>query len=132
MRRRFFLFAAFVTAGLAAVSQEQAVPSAESWLTLVDSAKYVESWSAASSMFRTQVPAQKWAEMVGAVRGPLGAKKSRKLKGMQFSRSLPGAPDGNYAVIQFDASFANKAAAVETITMMEDAGEWRSAGYFIR
>ena len=70
--------------------------------------------------------------MVSAVRGPLGEKRSRKLKSVNRMKTLPGAPDGNYAVMQFDASFANKANAVETLTVMEDAGQWRASGYFIK
>ena len=133
-----FAFLSFLTVGLlavltfAAVTPEQAAPSGKSWLALIDNGKYMESWSGASTMFRIQVPAQKWVEMIGAVRGPLGEKRSRKLKNVNHLKTLPGAPDGNYAVMQFDASFANKANAVETLTVMEDAGQWRASGYFIK
>jgi hypothetical protein len=115
-----------------ALSQNEAQPSGEAWLVLVDKGKYGESWSEASAFFRSRVPAQKWTEMVSGVREPLGAKTLRKLKSISFPTSLPGAPDGNYALIQFDASFARKANAVETLTLMEDAGKWRVAGYFIK
>ena len=133
-----FALACLLTTGIlagfvfAAVTEDQAVPAGEAWLALIDSGKYGESWSGASTMFRNQLPAQKWTEMVGAVRGPLGAKKSRTLKNTKFTKALPGAPDGNYVVMQFDARFTNKASAIETLTLMEDAGEWRAAGYFIR
>jgi len=51
----------------------------------------------------------------------------------QPATSLPGAPDGDYVVIQFQTSFANKASAVETITPMRDRdGAYRVSGYFIR
>ena len=59
--------------------------------------------------------------------------KSRKDKATNFTRSLPGAPDGQYAVLQFDTSFENKAQAVETLTaVLEADGVWRVTGYFIR
>ena len=46
---------------------------------------------------------------------------------------LPGAPDGQYVAIQFTTPFENKRVAVETITpMLEDDGDWRVAGYFIK
>lgn len=46
---------------------------------------------------------------------------------------LPGAPDGEYAVIQFETSFANKKSAIETVTPMKDPdGKWRVSGYFIK
>ncbi len=136
MRRRplflLSLFAIFAMLALAAVSQDQAAPSAESWLALMDSGKYGESWSEASTMFRTHVTAQQWTDMASAARTPLGTKTSRKLKTIKFTTALPGAPDGNYAVIQYDSSFSHKATAVETLTLMEDAGKWRTAGYFIK
>ncbi len=47
--------------------------------------------------------------------------------------SLPGAPDGEYVVIQYRSEFENKSNAVETVTPMRDAdGEFRVSGYFIR
>ena len=60
---------------------------------------------------------------------------SRKLKGAQYKTSLPGAPDGEYVVIQYDTSFENKrsASAVETITpTLDKDAQWRVSGYFIR
>jgi len=47
--------------------------------------------------------------------------------------ALPGAPDGQYVLIQFNASFEQKAHAVETVTpMLERDGTWKVSGYFIR
>jgi hypothetical protein len=51
----------------------------------------------------------------------------------EYSEKLPGAPDGKYVVIQFDAVFENKPSAVETVTpMLDPDGVWRVSGYFIR
>jgi len=67
------------------------------------------------------------------VRQPLGRVLSRDLKGKTYATSLPGAPDGQYVVIQFNTSFQKKRAAVETITpMLEADGRWSVAGYFIK
>ena len=128
----FAAVAALTLLALAAAPESQAQAKGEAWLTLLDNAKYGESWSESSSLFRSHVDQQKWSQMVGAVRGPLGAKISRKLKSITFAKTLPGVPDGSYGVMIFDASFANKASATETLTMMDEAGEWRAAGYFIR
>ena len=74
-----------------------------------------------------------WVHAVTAVRAPLGPLKSRTLKSANFTRSLPGAPDGEYVVIQFDSQFEHKASAVETVTPMRDKdGIWRVAGYYIK
>ncbi|MBM4320898.1 MAG: DUF4019 domain-containing protein, partial [Deltaproteobacteria bacterium] len=55
-----------------------------------------------------------------------------KLKSARYQTSLPGAPDGEYVVIQFESSFENKRSAIETITPMLDSGKWRVSGYFIK
>ena len=52
---------------------------------------------------------------------------------MRGATSLPGAPDGEYVVIQFEASFGNKRASVETVTpMLDKDGQWRVSGYYIK
>jgi hypothetical protein len=42
--------------------------------------------------------------------------KSRMLQNATSTTTLPGAPDGEYVVFQFNASFEYKSAAVETVT----------------
>ena len=103
------------------------------WLALVDQGRTAESWSEAASHFRRAVSDAQWAAATDAVRTPLGAVVSRALKSEQRATELPGAPDGEYAVLQFATTFAHKRSAVETVTMMRDTdGRWRAAGYFIR
>ncbi len=47
--------------------------------------------------------------------------------------SLPGAPDGQYVVIQYESSFEHKKSAIETVTPSQGAdGHWRVSGYFIK
>ena len=114
-----------------AIAQAQA--AARSWLGLTDSAKYGQSWDDAASLFRAAVTKGDWEKAVKSVRSPLGALKVRKLKSATFARTLPGAPDGEYVVIQFDSQFENKAAAIETITPMKDKdGAFRVSGYYVK
>ena len=57
----------------------------------------------------------------------------RTLKGAESASELPGAPDGQYVVIQFDTQFERKRTAIETVTPMLDTdGQWRVSGYFVR
>ncbi len=114
-----------------AVAQGQV--AAKSWLVLVDDGKYGQSWDEAASLFKAAVTKAAWEKAVKGVRAPLGALKARKVKSATFARTLPGAPDGEYVVIQFDAQFENKAAAIETVTPMKDKdGTWRVSGYHIK
>jgi hypothetical protein len=112
---------------------EKATKAADSWLTLIDEGQYGESWQQASSIFRGAITKDAWARQVASVRAPLGAVESRKLNFAKYETSLPGAPDGEYVVIQYATSFANKKAAVETVTpMLGKDGKWHVSGYYIR
>jgi hypothetical protein len=106
--------------------------AAASWLALVDEQKYGDSWNAASPYFRSQIAEAAWEQAIKAARGPLGAVTSRALSNDTRAASLPGAPDGDYEVLQYRSQFADKASAIETLTLMHDAGDWKVAGYFIR
>ena len=107
--------------------------SAESWLAVVDKGDYAASYDEAASIFKLAITKEDWLQKVRAARSPLGKMISRKLKLMQYETTLPGAPDGEYVVIQYDTSFENKRSAVETITpTLDKDGQWRVSGYFIR
>jgi Protein of unknown function (DUF4019) len=113
--------------------EELAQQSAGSWLVLVDVDKYGESWEQAATIFKAAITKADWQGKVGAVRAPLGKEVSRKLKSAQFTKTLPGAPDGQYVVIQYDTSFEHKQSAIETVVpMLDKDGQWRVSGYFIR
>lgn len=126
------IVAAASTIGVAAPSQEAAEASAKNWVALVDSQKYDESWVEASSFFRSAVKQQDWVQMVKNVRGGMGSLTTRKPLKTTMTKTLPGAPDGEYAVLQFDTAFKNKAKAVETVTMTLEGGKWKAAGYLIK
>ena len=107
--------------------------AALTWLSLVDDGNYGESWETAAAYFKNAVEREKWKQMLNAVRKPLGSVISRELLSKTYTKSLPGAPDGEYTVIQFKTSFGNKASGIETVTPMRDPdGTWRVSGYFIK
>lgn len=121
----------FARADAGAVAAAQA--AAEAWLAALDAADYGATWDAAAALFRNAVPRSGWEQAARATRGPLGTVQQRQAAGAQFTRTLPGAPDGEYVVIQYRTRFEHKAAAVETVTPMRDPdGQWRVSGYFIR
>jgi hypothetical protein len=102
------------------------------WLAQVDAGEYANSWESAAALLKNQVSAEQWATIASAARKPLGDVKSRELVNVTVTNSLPGAPDGEYVVLQFQTVFANKASANELLTPMLDDGEWRVSGYFVR
>ncbi len=114
-------------------AERAAVESAQSWLSVVDREEYGSSWDEAASYFKEAVSREQWQQTMQAVRKPLGNTASRVLFSKRYHTSLPGAPDGEYVVIQFNTSFENKKSALETVTPMKDEdGKWRVSGYYIK
>jgi hypothetical protein len=115
------------------VKEKQAIEAALTWLALVDQEQYDASWDEAASYFQGAVSQQQWLQSMESFRKPLGQNLSRKVKSKQYHTSLPGAPDGEYVVIQFVSSFSHKKSAIETVTpMLETEGKWRVSGYYIK
>jgi hypothetical protein len=114
-------------------AEKAAVDAAEAWLSIVDGGNYADSWVEAAGLFKGAVQQAQWVQTMETARKPFGKNISRKLKSKSYSTSLPGAPDGEYVVIQFEASFENKKSAIETITpMLDKDGKWRVSGYFMK
>jgi hypothetical protein len=107
--------------------------SAEQWLSLVDADKFAESWKTAATIFQAAVSREQWKRSLATVRKPLGGLISRELKSAKYTKSVPGAPAGEYVILQFDTSFANKKEAVETVTpTLDKDGQWKVSGYHIK
>lgn len=118
-----------------AVSQKvnDAVSAAESWLAIIDSGKYMQSWESAAQFFKDKVPDSQWESTLRQVREPLGEVTSREVTNVQYLTYIPGAPMGEYVVIQFKTVFTRKGEGVETITpMLESDGTWKVSGYYIK
>lgn len=131
----FCLFFLASIGGVAAADKPEvaAQAAAEKWLALVDAGKYGESWQASAESFQKAIPQSTWEQTLSSIRGAIGALVSRKLKSATYSKSLAGAPDGDYVVLQFETEYANKKAAVETVTpMLGKDGVWRVSGYYIK
>lgn len=127
------IFGLCFSQGASQDKESAAVEAAQAWLALVDAEKYYESWERAAEYFKNAVTAQQWEQALTAFRKPLGKVQSRELKSKQFMTELPGAPDGEYVVIQYETSFENKKSAIETITpMLDKDNKWRVSGYFIK
>jgi hypothetical protein len=104
---------------------------AKQCLTLVDDNNYADGYKQMGTLATARVSPDAWTQKISAARTPLGAMSSRNLKDVKMSKTLPGAPDGQYAVVRYDSAFAHKAAAVETVTLVSDKDGWSVVGYFI-
>ena len=106
--------------------------AAHAWVELLDNEHWDASWQASGTMFKTQLASAQWVAMVQSVRKPLGRVSTRTLKSVVQTNTLPGAPAGDYQVLQFQTHFANKPNATETVVLSREKAGWRVNGYFIR
>ena len=114
------------------VDAVEAVKAADTWLAMVDSGHYAESWKQTAPMLQVAESESAWEQGLQAVRTPLGKVVSRIVVDTQYTTTMPGAPDGQYWAILEQASFEHKAQAAETVILMRVGNDWRVAGYHIR
>jgi hypothetical protein len=114
-------------------AEKAATAAARTWLAAIDEGAYAQTWTNAATGFKSAVTSEKWTDSMQRYRKPLGSLISRTVKSAKEMSSLPGAPDGDYVVMQFESSFAEKKSAIETVTfLLEKDGQWRAAGYYIK
>jgi DNA-binding CsgD family transcriptional regulator len=102
----------------------EVVDAARQWLALLDQSKWEETYRATGSAFRKLNTLQVWSSVSEKVRAPLGAAISRTFVSQE---NLPAPPSG-YEVVKFRTSFANKAEALETVSLDREDGKWRVVG----
>lgn len=112
--------------------KEEIVNDAKAWLVLIYDNNYSQSWDNAASLFQRAVTKEQWTQQLSGIVPPLGQVISRDVISSEYHTTLPGAPDGEYIVIQFKTSFENKNESIETVTQMKDGDQWKVSGYFIK
>lgn len=113
---------------------ERAKQISQEWLTLFDAEKYDSTWVEASSYFKSKISKEQWAMQIQQTRMQrpvLDSLRSRSLVAARYTTSLPKAPDGEYVVVQYEATYADEQ-WVETVTLKKDPDAWRVAGYFTK
>ena len=113
-------------------TKAEVVNDAKEWLGLIYDNNYSQSWDNAASLFQKAVTKEQWTQQLSGIVPPLGKVISREVISAEYHTELPGAPDGEYIVIQFKTSFENKNESVETVTQMIDDDQWKVSGYFIK
>lgn len=113
--------------------EQEATALATSWLALLDGEQYEASWDQAAPYLQKQVTKEKWCQSMKSGRKPLGKLISRRRRSATFATTMPGAPDGEYVVVEFVSTFDNRKAAFETVTPMKGAdGAWSVSGYYLK
>lgn len=113
--------------------EQAALEAADAWLRLIDEGKLPESWDQSATIFKAIVTKADWVKQIKSVRELLGKASSRKVQSKVYVTSLPGAPDGQYVVIEYQTTFEKNVLGREIVTPMLDADKkWRVSGYDIK
>ncbi len=98
---------------------------AKQWLMLIDDSNYTAGIAQMGAQTRKEDIAS-----LSRLREPMGAMSNRNLKDIKLEKTHPGMPAGQYAVVRYDSHFANRATAVETVTLaMLGTGSWAVVSY---
>lgn len=101
--------------------------AARRWLELGDAGQWQSGFDAAGQTFREANTVEGWTEASRQVRVPLGAVVSRNVATIRFLN----APPQGFQEVTFHTSFANRTDAVETVTLVDENGEWKVVGVLI-
>ncbi|OXS28477.1 MAG: hypothetical protein BCS36_09965 [Desulfovibrio sp. MES5] len=116
-----------------ASAPDKAMEAASVWLALADKGDVQATWNQAAEAFKTGIELKEWEKKLPKARQPFGDVITRKASSSETTTTLPGVPDGEYAIFRFQTAFAHKKNAVETLLMQKEKdGGWRTIGYFIK
>ncbi len=103
------------------------------WLALVDSGKAGAAWDLASKQLQSAVTRDKFVAAIRDARKPLGNVEGRTAERFARAHELPGAPEGDYVIIEYKARFAKgRELREQLVWAIEDGEIWRVAGYYYR
>jgi Protein of unknown function (DUF4019) len=109
------------------------IEAGQKWLALIDAGKADVAWDVASKQLQSVVKRDKFVAEMREVRKPLGKFASRKPIKFARAHDLPGAPVGDYAIIEYEVNFAGgKRLSEQLVWSLEENDTWRVAGYYYR
>ena len=115
------------------IADEQAAErQALGFVGYLDHGRYADSYAYTGMLIRAQLDRDSFAKQLEKARAGTGALLSRELIDASYATTVPGAPEGQYVVLHYSASFANRQETLETLTLAFAKGYWRVSGYYIK
>ncbi len=102
------------------------------FLGYLDQGRFADSYAYTGMLIRTQLDRDAFSTQIQKTRVGTGALQSRELIDSAYTTTLPDAPEGQYVMLHYHASFANRPDTVETVTLTLAKGYWRVVGYYIK
>jgi hypothetical protein len=102
------------------------------FLAYLDQGRFADSYAYTGMLIRAQLDRDAFSTQIQKTRVGTGALQSRELIDSGYTTTVSGAPEGQYVVLHYHASFANRQDAVETLYLTLAKGYWRVVGYNIK
>jgi hypothetical protein len=111
---------------------EAAAAAATEWLALIDAGEYEQSWKEAASAFQDALTPAVWETSLTDARSQFEPFGERTLTSSQQVTDPPGAPAGDYVILQYRTEVTGDRTVTETVVPMKDGDAWKVSGYFVR
>ena len=112
--------------------EKEAQEAAESWLRLIDSGKYAESWDELAEVAKAKVPKDSWEKLRNSDERP-GDVEEGKPKKLILATSLPSAmsvPGQASVILEYQRPYDRHRSTFEMVELVLEAGRgWRVAYY---
>jgi Protein of unknown function (DUF4019) len=115
------------------IADEQAAErQALGFLAYLDQGRYADSYAYTGMLIRAQLDRDAYTTQITKTRAGAGALQGRELIDAGYTTTVSGAPEGQYVVLHYHASFADRQDATETVYLALAKGYWRVSGYNIK
>jgi hypothetical protein len=114
-------------------AEEQAAQrQALGFLGYLDQGRFADSYDYTGMLIRTSLDRETFAQKLESARSGAGPLVSRNLIDASYATTVPGAPEGQYVILHYATSFANRQDTLETVTLAFAKSYWRVSGYYIK
>jgi hypothetical protein len=104
--------------------QENLKQLATSWLNLIDTEHFAESWQQLGKKLKGKYSESTWKNALRPLLSQTGKIKKRTFRSVSYTDA-----QGETVIVEFESSFANAATAREIVTMAQEAGQWKIISY---
>ena len=129
------------TATTAETQDSEVVTAARQWLALVDAHDWAGSYAATGQSFKDLNSLEVWTKVAGETQPTYGKVTARTVTEVQakgddtgrtlLSEEFVPAPPAGYQMVKFRTNFSAKPDALETLTLVQENGQWKVVGYWI-
>src|SRR5262249_302613 len=106
--------------------QESLKQLATSWLNLIDTERFAESWQQLGSKLKTKYNESAWGTALHPLLSQTGKIKKRTFRSVGYSDA-----QGESVIVEFDSTFTKATTSKEVVSLVQEQGQWRITGYSI-